>query len=346
MLYRLPRVLEAAAAGATVYVAEGEKDVHALEACGAVATCNPMGAGKGKWRDEYTRSLRGAHVVVVADRDDEGRKHAEHIRASLARAGTPARGRAPGREDAADHLAAGHGLDDFVAAESSDAKPMRDAAELSNLTLPMELLEEAGISEDDLEGVGSVKDLMKLLGERQAVGRHFARAAGRAVGVVLFHDTDHTPYATFAVGSHTETWPLLTQPFKQYVRRLYYLEKQAAPSGHAVTDALGVLAAQATFEGQTTPVHYRVAGDEAAIYIDLGDPDWRAIQITRDGWAVLYHHPVRFWRTGGMAALQSRTRRRSASAASIRQRRRRRRLACDCSWDCSRRPDPASHTPS
>jgi hypothetical protein len=64
-----------------------------------------------------------------------------------------------------------------------------------------------------------------------------------------------------------------------------------------------VLAAKAMFEGPRTPVHYRVAGDATAIYIDLGDPEWKAIQITRDGWAVLERHPVRFWRTGGMAAL-------------------------------------------
>ena len=46
VLYRLPGVIEAVAAGQTVYVVEGEKDVHALERAGAVATCNPMGAGK------------------------------------------------------------------------------------------------------------------------------------------------------------------------------------------------------------------------------------------------------------------------------------------------------------
>ena len=58
-----------------VYVAEGEKDVHALEAAGGVATCNPGGAGK--WRPEYGEYLAGIrHVVIVADRDQPGRKHA------------------------------------------------------------------------------------------------------------------------------------------------------------------------------------------------------------------------------------------------------------------------------
>ena len=48
VLYRLPRVLEAAQSGDGVFVVEGEKDVEALERAGVTATCNPGGAGK--WR--------------------------------------------------------------------------------------------------------------------------------------------------------------------------------------------------------------------------------------------------------------------------------------------------------
>jgi 5S rRNA maturation endonuclease (ribonuclease M5) len=81
VLYRLPRVLEAVARDEHVMVVEGEKDVHALERLGIVATCNPGGAGK--WRDEYSEALRGARVVVVADRDEAGRRHARQVAESL-----------------------------------------------------------------------------------------------------------------------------------------------------------------------------------------------------------------------------------------------------------------------
>jgi putative DNA primase/helicase len=70
VLYRLPGLRRAASTGATVYVAEGEKDVEALERAGAVATTNPMGAGK--WSDEYSEALADAEVVVIADRDEGG----------------------------------------------------------------------------------------------------------------------------------------------------------------------------------------------------------------------------------------------------------------------------------
>lgn len=84
VLYRLPRIA-AAPDGATVYIVEGEKDVHRLEDEGLLATTNPGGAGK--WHDDYTASLKGKQAVIVPDNDQAGRDHAKTVRASLARHG-------------------------------------------------------------------------------------------------------------------------------------------------------------------------------------------------------------------------------------------------------------------
>jgi putative DNA primase/helicase len=68
VLYRLPRVREAALVHGTVYIVEGEKDVEAAERADPdiVATCCPMGAKK--WRKYYNDMLRSVgKVVVVAD---------------------------------------------------------------------------------------------------------------------------------------------------------------------------------------------------------------------------------------------------------------------------------------
>lgn len=82
VLYRLAAVLEAVAAGTELYVVEGERDVHAMETAGEVATTNPGGAGK--WRPEYADALAGAtRVVIVADKDEAGRRHAREVAASL-----------------------------------------------------------------------------------------------------------------------------------------------------------------------------------------------------------------------------------------------------------------------
>jgi hypothetical protein len=110
--YRLPEIIAAVEAGVTVCVVEGEKDVHALERDGRVATCNPGGAGK--WRDEFSEVFRGARVVIIADRDEPGRAHAAKVAkalSSVARSVTivePVEG-----NDASDHLAR-HSFLDFV----------------------------------------------------------------------------------------------------------------------------------------------------------------------------------------------------------------------------------------
>lgn len=118
VLYRLPKVLAAVAAGDTVYVAEGEKDVATLERAGVVATCNSGGAGK--WDHGYSQHLAGATVVVVADADDTGRKHARTVADSLTRAGCtvtvvePAVGK-----DATEHVSAGRTIDELVPIEDT-----------------------------------------------------------------------------------------------------------------------------------------------------------------------------------------------------------------------------------
>lgn len=77
VLYRLPEILKAT----NILIVEGEKDADTAHRLGHLATCNAGGAGK--WRPEYTDSLRGKYVTIIADADDPGRRHAEQIARSL-----------------------------------------------------------------------------------------------------------------------------------------------------------------------------------------------------------------------------------------------------------------------
>jgi putative DNA primase/helicase len=111
--YRLAMVIGAVANGETVYVVEGEKDVHAIEREGCVATCNPGGAGK--WRDEYDEFFVGAKVVIVADDDVVGHRHAHDVERHLLAVNAVVTLKLPalGAKDVAEHLGLGQGLDDL-----------------------------------------------------------------------------------------------------------------------------------------------------------------------------------------------------------------------------------------
>ncbi|GIL29930.1 toprim domain-containing protein [Actinocatenispora comari] len=119
-LYRLARVADAVADGRRVYLVEGEKDVHALESLGAVATTAPMGGGNFDKVD--VSPLKGAEVVAVADRDATGVRWAEVVRSRLVGyAGSLAVVEAAEGKDAADHVVSGHGLADFVPVDEPSA---------------------------------------------------------------------------------------------------------------------------------------------------------------------------------------------------------------------------------
>lgn len=118
VLYRLPEVLTELEAGGQVWVVEGEKDADALAAAGICATCNPMGADSGrgnKWLPGHTDALAGADIVIVADKDDQGRRHARYVAAQLEAAGcTYHVVEAANGKDASTHLAAGLDPTDFL----------------------------------------------------------------------------------------------------------------------------------------------------------------------------------------------------------------------------------------
>jgi AAA domain-containing protein len=98
----------------TVYVPEGEKDVLAIEAIGGAAVCSAMGAGKAHFAD--WSPLKGKTAIVIADKDKPGRAHAAQVveLAGGVGAASVLTVEAKTGKDAADHIAAGHTLDELV----------------------------------------------------------------------------------------------------------------------------------------------------------------------------------------------------------------------------------------
>ncbi len=119
VLFRLPEINRAIAGGKFIFLTEGERDALTMVQHGFDATCNPGGAGK--WLDSYTETLRGADVVIIADKDAPGRAHAQLVAGKLHGVAKSVRvlelpdTNGKPVKDAADFFAAGGTREDLIA---------------------------------------------------------------------------------------------------------------------------------------------------------------------------------------------------------------------------------------
>ena len=122
VLFHLPRVLAAIKARDTIHLVEGEKDVLRLEREGLVATTAPGGA-KAKWLPQYSESLKGANVIIVADNDEPGKERARLVAKELEGvAATVELKRCPDPyKDASDLLGAGRELGELLPLDEAES---------------------------------------------------------------------------------------------------------------------------------------------------------------------------------------------------------------------------------
>jgi 5S rRNA maturation endonuclease (ribonuclease M5) len=141
VIYRLPEIIQATITNDVLYIVEGEKDADAMWQHGLPATCNAGGALK--WADAYSDVLRGCRVIVIADKDTAGRRHAQQVLASLARHDCQAsvlelpdiNGRQV--KDAHDFFAAGGTAAD-VQSLSAEIASRSDVSDLDGVLIPSE----------------------------------------------------------------------------------------------------------------------------------------------------------------------------------------------------------------
>jgi hypothetical protein len=273
VLYRLPRIRQAVAAGDTVWICEGEKDVDALERAGYIATCNPGGAGK--WRDDYSATLAGVErVMVVADRDEPGRRHAAQVAASLrGHVGEllvvePVEGK-----DAADHVAAGRTVDEFEVVELDDAADT-------------DVIEDRAEDGRQPPKESTATQLVRLAEQRY---RFALDDAGRAFAVTL----NGPPIAKPVSGA-----------LRAELAAEFFARNGRAAGRSALIDACAVLERRAALAGRESLALRASRLRDGRVVVDLGGPDGRAVVVTPGaGWCVVERSPCTFRRTELTAAL-------------------------------------------
>ena len=122
-------------------------------------------------------------------------------------------------------------------------------------------------------------------------------------GATLFCTAEGTAFADVVIDGHRATWPLASEEFENWLMHGFYLERKTIPSAAAVKSSIRSLTGRAKFEGGRHEVHLRAAEFSGRIYLDLGDAEWRTLEIDTTGWRVVGDAPVRFRRTSSMRPL-------------------------------------------
>jgi hypothetical protein len=123
---------------------------------------------------------------------------------------------------------------------------------------------------------------------------------------------DGIAYVTVPVDNHIEHHRVRSSRFRDWLIILAGREYPVEIAGkirpgtfgkNAVEDALTACEAMAAASERVMPASLRVARTEHALYLDLGTPDWSAVEITANGWRIVEKAPVPLLRTRRTRAL-------------------------------------------
>jgi hypothetical protein len=124
---------------------------------------------------------------------------------------------------------------------------------------------------------------------------------------VFWRTPDLEAFATIGAGGHLENWPIRSRGFRSWLASLTFKLERRAASAQATEEALRTVEGFA-FEGDCHEVFSRIGcSDMGAIYLDLCNERWEAIEIDCLGWRVLESEkiPILFRRAAGMQPLPS-----------------------------------------
>ena len=120
-----------------------------------------------------------------------------------------------------------------------------------------------------------------------------------------FQTPDKVAYADVSIDGNRHTYAVRSKAFRMWFSGEYYNTEGKGIGSQTIQDILSTLEAIALFgkESGTREVHLRTAEYQGKIYLDLGTPDWKAVEIDSIGWRIVLEPPIRFWRPDSLLPL-------------------------------------------
>ena len=281
----------AARPSAAVVVCEGEKAADAaaklLPDCAVVTSPNgSKSAGKADWSP-----LKGRTVTVWPDADAAGLEYARQVAKLVTAAGA---------------------VSVAIVSPPADVKVGWDAADV---------LAEGWTKERAIAFINGAIPAEQIASDKSTAAEcdetseHDAAPGGRRrtpqrdvlIGltefVELWHDAGRTAYASFSVNDHCEHWSVRSRDFRMWLSGRFYEATGSAIGGQALEDGLRILEARAVNEGAFYACFNRTGAADGKMFLDLGDANWHAVEITSDGWSVVGKAPIKLLRSPAMRTL-------------------------------------------
>jgi hypothetical protein len=282
-LYRIQSSInkDAMAYEQPILIVEGEEKVDKLHLMGIAATCSIGGAGK--WRQYgypyYLKDLKGAKIVLCPDRDIPGVKHCEDIAKDFPDA---------------------QWLYPFPNSPLWNPLPEDTGVDIADW------IDDGATYEQIMEAIGDRRELLDQASVPDKESKSKTTAdllLAIASEAIYFHTPEGDAYADITVEGHQETYQVKSKQFKEWLRFSLYKRSEKTVGSETFNSVLGVLEGKAKYEGKEQPIYLRLALYQEKIYLDLGDADWKAVEIDSDGWQIVSDYPVRFRRPKGILPL-------------------------------------------
>jgi hypothetical protein len=289
-IYRYAEVQEAIEQGQQIFIVEGEKTADALWSIGIPATTTIGGSGGYKSYGQYGQDLTGARLILCPDRDQPGLKYIGNFDRDFNSQvdGYCLAGEVEGWSNPSDS----RDLADDIAERGFNKK----AILASIITVEMW----NGIQ---FSGKPESKSEAKIEPEKEDKGTVAERVLKLAFTADYFCTPDKATYADIRLDGFRETHSIRSRAFRLWLTNLFFEAEGKPINSNAMAEVLLVLDAKAFRSKAVREVNLRTAEHDGKIYLDLGSPNWSAVEIDAQGWRIIAEPPIRFTRPESLLAL-------------------------------------------